>query len=144
MLRPLGRAPSYSGKCIARAVELYSKGVKPGYVRWDELQSTLEKEFAQEFQIKGQDKPSPETVMGWVRKYPDAPERLRGLRVQQTDPSWEVCGTQTKLSCYQPQPAVPITCVSITNTYIMTCLNHLIAIMAMMIMVRLAWSLSQD
>jgi hypothetical protein len=83
VLRPCGRAPSYSGKLIARAVELYLSGVKPGYIRWDELQSTLEKEFPGEFKMKGQDRPSPETVLAWVRRRPDAPERLRQLRVQQ-------------------------------------------------------------
>lgn len=93
MLKPCGvieacspRGPKYSGKLIARAVELYRNGVKLGYIRWDELQSTLEKEFPSEFAQAGQDKPSPETVMDWVRKYPDAPERLKQLRVQQVDP----------------------------------------------------------
>jgi len=83
MLRPCGHGPTYSGKFIARAVELYLNGVKPGYIRWHELQSTLEKEFPEEFKVKGQDRPSPETVLEWVRKRPDAPERLRQLRAQQ-------------------------------------------------------------
>jgi hypothetical protein len=85
VVKPCGRAPHYSGKLIARAVDLYNNGVKPGYMRWDELQSTLEKEFPGEFKVKGEDKPLPETVLGWVHKYPDAPERLKQLRVQQAD-----------------------------------------------------------
>jgi hypothetical protein len=80
------RGPSYSGRLIARAVELYRDGVKPGYMRWHELQGTLEKEFPDEIKQSGQDKPSPDTVMEWVKKYPDAPERLIRLRVEPAEP----------------------------------------------------------
>ncbi len=92
MFGPCGRAPGYSGKCVARAVELYLDGVKPGYIRWDELQSVLEREFPEEFKKLGQDRPSPETVLEWVHKYPDAPERLRRLGIQQTGPNQLVLG----------------------------------------------------
>jgi len=104
VLRPCGRAPSYSGKLIARAVELYLNGVKPGYVRWDELQSTLEKEFPGELKVRGEDRPSPETVLEWVRKYPDASERLRQLRVQQVAPNRVMPGLALAQTA-QPWPA---------------------------------------
>jgi hypothetical protein len=48
---------------------------------WDELQSKLEEEFPEEFKIKGDDKPDPKTVLGWVKKYCDAPVVLRELGV---------------------------------------------------------------
>lgn len=83
LLRPCGHGPSYSGKLIARAVQLYREGVKPGYIRWEELQYTLEKGLPQEFKAVGQDRPSPETVLRWVKKYGDAPEKLKELRVQE-------------------------------------------------------------
>jgi hypothetical protein len=38
------------------------RGVKPGYIGWAELQSTLERQFPGEFPNKGQDKPSPEAA----------------------------------------------------------------------------------
>ena len=81
------RGPVYSGKLIARAVELYQDGVKPGYIRWDELQHTLEVEFPPEFPVVGENLPTPETVLAWARKYPDAPQRLRDLRVQELEPA---------------------------------------------------------
>jgi hypothetical protein len=106
MLEPCGRGPSYSGRLIARAVELYLSGVKPGYIRWDELQATLEKEFASEIREVGQDKPAPETVIGWARKYPDAPERLRALRVQQVAPNQRVLRAPVYPSAGELRPAL--------------------------------------
>ncbi|MFZ7131345.1 MAG: hypothetical protein ACOWWR_03200 [Eubacteriales bacterium] len=81
MIQPLGRKPSYSGKLITRAIDLYSNGVKPGYIRWSELQSTLEQEFPKEFKIKGEDRPNPKTVLDWVEKYDDVPVALKKLNV---------------------------------------------------------------
>jgi hypothetical protein len=110
MLRACGHSPSYSGKFIARAVELYLNGVKPGYIRWHELQNTLEKEFPSELKIKGQDRPSPETVLDWVRRRPDAPERLKQLRVQQLAPDRVMPGlTLAQTAQPWPAPLVPKT-----------------------------------
>jgi hypothetical protein len=95
VLRACGRAPSYSGKCIARAVQLYRDGVKPGHIRWADLQRTLVMEFPSEFPKVPDNLPSPETVLEWVRKYPDVAERLRQLRVQQAElSSWHSCPTR--------------------------------------------------
>jgi hypothetical protein len=68
-------------------VELYRDGVKPGYIRWDDLQRTLVKEFPSDFPKVSDNLPSPETVMDWVRKYADLAERLKQLRVQQVAPN---------------------------------------------------------
>jgi len=75
------RAPTYSGKFIARAVELYLGGVATRYIRWVDLENTLVKEFAGE--LEGKELPASETVLEWARKYPDLPQRLRELRVQE-------------------------------------------------------------
>lgn len=104
MLRPCGQAPSYSGKCIARAVELYRDGVKPGYIRWDDLQRTLVKEFPSDFSKVPDNLPSPETVMDWVHKYPDLAERLKHLRVQQVAPNRVMPGLALAQTA-QPWPA---------------------------------------
>lgn len=151
MLKPCGiveacspRGPIYSGKLIARAVDLYLNGVKLGYIRWYELQSTLEKEFPSEFTQLGQDKPSPETVMKWVRRYPDAPERLKNLRAQQAPPSSGVCGLPTYLFNYQPSSAVPVSYVGMPNTGINTLFSQVTAFLAMALMVRFAWFVSQS
>lgn len=103
------RGPVYSGKLIARAVELYQVGVKPGSIRWHELQNTLEKEFPKEFPIVGADRPSPETVLAWTRKYPDAPQRLLDLRVQEFEPAGSMFWNSANAQGYQaPRPmAVP-------------------------------------
>ena len=103
------RGPIYSGKLIARAVDLYLNGVKPGYIRWHDLQRTLEQEFPKEFPKVGADQPSPDTVLAWVRKYPDAPQRLRDLRVQELEPAGGMLWNATNAQGYQaPQPvAVP-------------------------------------
>jgi len=135
VIRPLGRAPTYSGKCVARAIELYLNGVKPGYIRWDELQSTLEREFAEEFEVKGQDKPSPETVLSWVRKYHDAPERLKQLGVEQTTPNQVAlglgiaCATQSQLSSFVSQ-------VDTTGLNINWAIRWLMACLMMAVMTR--------
>ncbi len=143
LIEPCGRAPSYSGKCIARAVELYLNGVKPGYIRWDELQNTLVKEFPSYFPKVSDDLPSPETVMDWVRKYPDLAERLKQLRVQQITPSRRMSGISSYPFSHQPQPLVPIPYASVTSTDITALLSQFIALMAMVIMVRFAWSLAR-
>jgi len=122
----MGRRPSYSGKFIARAVELYLQLVKPGYLRWPELQSILEEELSSEFEIKGQDKPSPETVIAWVQNYPDAPQRFRELGLYHTDPSLETSGRQTKLDYYQPQPALPVTRPSNIIDDVKACMHYAI------------------
>ena len=140
----MGRNPSYSGKCIARAVELYYQGVKSGYVRWSELQNTLEEEFPAEFEIEGRDKPSPETVMAWVRKRPDAPQRLRDLRVIKADPDREMDGTPTKLPVYQPPSALLVTCPSNIINDAISCMNWIISVMVGVIMMEIARSWSQD
>jgi hypothetical protein len=143
VLRACGRGPTYSGKFIARAVELYLKGVKPGYIRWDELQSTLEKEFPGEFKAKGEDKPSPETVLDWVRKRPDAPEQLKQLRVQEATPGQIMSGIPLHPFSHQAQPPVPIPYASVTSTDIAALFSHFIALMTMAIMVRFTWSLAR-
>lgn len=134
------RGPAYSGKLIARAVELYRDGVKPGYMRWHELQARLEKEFPGEFKHLGQDKPSPDTVMDWVRKYPDAPERLKQLRVQQADahPSLPQIGASAFV--IRPLPAIPIACESPAESSIRELFGWLAAFMFMLIMARCARS----
>jgi len=103
------RASVYSAKLIARAVELYQEGVKPGDIRWADLHSTLRAEFASELKDVRYDLPNPETVMAWVKKYPNLSQRLKDLRVQQATPEQ---GAQRKL-LYQPAylpylaPSVP-------------------------------------
>lgn len=143
MLRPCGRAPSYSGRCIARAVELYRDGVKPGYIRWDDLQRTLVKEFPSEFPKVSDNLPSPETVMDWVRKRPDAPERLKQLRVQEVVPDKRMSGIPSYQFSHQPQLPVPIPYASITSTNMTALFGHCMALMAMAIMVRFAWFLAR-
>jgi len=103
------RGPLYSGKLIARAVELYLEGVKPGYMRWHDLQIRLEEEFPSEIPEKAQDKPSPQTIINWARKYPDAPERLRKLRVQQaTLPFGAVWNPLKPSYCYPAVVKMPV------------------------------------
>lgn len=97
-MRACGRAPSYSGKLIARAIELYQKGVKPGTIRWHELQATLQREFPKEFPPNADDLPTPETVLGWVKKYGDLHDRLGKLGI----------GYGTAMEC-EPEPAVQAT-----------------------------------
>lgn len=102
------RGPMYSAKLIARAVELYQEGVKPGDIRWADLHSTLRAEFASELENVGHDLPNPETVMAWVKKYPNLSQRLKDLRVQQAAPSQRA---QRKPLCppaYLPYLAPPV------------------------------------
>ena len=151
MVKPCGivepcspRGPCYSGKLIARAVELYLKGVKPGYIRWDELQNTLEKEFPSEFPQVAQDRPSPETVLSWVRKRPDAPERLKNLRVQQASPNSSMNRVPAYSFNYQPSSAMSVSYISTPNRGINTLFSHFMAFLAVALMVRYAYSLSKS
>lgn len=138
------RAPKYSGKLIARAVELYRDGVKPGYMRWHELQARLEKEFPGEFKHLGQDKPSPETVLEWVRKYPDAPERLRQLRVQQAElSSWQSRPT-SNTTAYQPVPVMSVSSIALANTWLSVFFQQLAAAMVFVLVVYFIRALSWD
>ena len=151
MLKPCGiveacspRGPIYSGRLIARAVDLYLNGVKLGYIRWYELQSILEKEFPSEFTQVGQDKPSPETVMKWVRRYPDAPERLRNLRAQQAPLNSGMCGVPTYLFNYQPSSAMPVSYGGMPNRDINTLFSQFTQFLAMALMVRFACFVTQS
>lgn len=136
MLRPCGRAPSYSGKCIARAVELYRDGVKPGYIRWDDLQRTLVREFPSEFPKVSDNLPSPETVMDWVRKYPDLTERLKQLRVQQAAPNQLMPGLGFAYASQPcPAPLVPKAGI-VTNLDINGLFGWLMALLVMVVMAR--------
>jgi len=128
------RGPVYSGKLIARAIELYLNGVEPGYIRWHELQATLENEFPSEFKQLGQDKPAPETVMAWVRKRPDAPERLKDLRAQQATPNQNVPYIPVYPSIYQPRPALLVPNRGIIGWDINALLTQFTAVVAVAIM----------
>ncbi|MCX7911987.1 MAG: hypothetical protein N2506_03350 [Dehalococcoidales bacterium] len=131
---PSGLGPSYSGRLIARAVELYLNGIKPGYLRWHELQEILEKEFPGEIKQKGADRPTPETVMRWVRKYPDAPERLRQLRAQEANPASEQAGISLQsapLTCWYGHPGSSHARLSLIFTQFM-------ALVVLVLMIRLA------
>ena len=135
MLRPLGRAPSYSGKCIARAVELYRDGVKPGHIRWDDLQRTLVKEFPSDFPKVSDNLPSPETVMDWVRKYPDLAERLKQLRVQQVAPN-RVMLEQAFAYTSQPWPVPLVQHRSITGLDTNRLIGWLMTLLVVSVMAR--------
>lgn len=146
MIKPCSpRGSHYSGKLIARAVELYREGVKPGYIRWDELQSTLEKEFPSEFPHVAQDKPSPETILNWVRKYPDAPERLRNLKVQQaTPPSGAVWSPLKPSYCYPAVAKMPVPYASTTHWTINALFSQFMALMVLAIMAGCVRSLAHS
>jgi hypothetical protein len=151
MIKPCGifepcspRGPRYSGKLIARAVELYLKGVKPGYIRWDELQYTLEKEFPSEFPQVAQDKPSPETVLSWVRKRPDAPERLKSLRVQQAVLGPGVPWSPGTLSSYYLPVAMPVPYGNISQWSVNVLFSQFIPLMALAILASCTRSLIQS
>jgi hypothetical protein len=125
-------------------VELYLNGVKPGYIRWDELQSTLEKEFPGEFKVKGQDRPSPETVMEWVRKRPDAPQRLRDLRVQQVEPgSWQSRPISNP-SAYELMPAMPVSPATSANPWLSALFQQFVAVMVFALMAYCVRAMSWD
>jgi len=119
---------------------LYRNGVKPGYLRWDELQHTLEKEFASELKEIGQDKPTPETVISWVRKYPDAPERLRDLRVQQTAPSNMVAVA----SACQPVALFPFPNSNVISQSINTVFSQMLVLAAVSAFCRFAVWVATD
>lgn len=129
------RGPMYSGRLRARAIELYRELVEPRYIGWHELQSTLEAEFPEEFPAKGQDLPSPETVLDWVRKYPDAPQRLRDLRVQQLESTGAVLWGSANAWNYQSPPAISVPHVSSRDSNTIELLNQLTAMMALALMV---------
>ena len=138
------RGPIYSGRLIARAVELYERGVKPGYIRWHELQSTLEKEFPGEFPNKGQDKPSPETILEWVRRRPDAPQRLRDLRVQQAElGSWQSY-PMSNSGTYQLVPATPVSPIALGNTWLSALFQQFVAVVVFALMAHFVRALSWD
>jgi hypothetical protein len=130
------RGPIYSGKLRARAIELYRDGVEPGYIGWHELQATLEKEFASEFKQLGQDKPTPETVLAWVRKYPDAPKRLRDLRVQQATPNQSLPGVPIYASASQPRPVLAVTTAGVIGWDMNALFTQFMAVVAVAIMAR--------
>jgi len=138
------RGPIYSGRLRARAVQLYSEGVKPGYMGWAELQSTLEKEFPGEFPESGQDKPSPETVLEWVRRWPDAPQRLRDLRVQQAELGSWVSHRMISTAAYQLVPVVPASPMARANTCLDVLFQQFTAIMAFALMACFVRVLSRD
>ena len=138
------RGPIYSGKLIARAVELYLNGVKTGYIRWHELQQTLEKEFPGELQQADQDKPAPETVMAWARKYPDAPERLRQLGVQQASPDPAICWRRLSPLNGQPPHTVSVSRAGVSPPDINTWFTHIVALMALAMTARCVKALVQQ
>lgn len=138
------RGPLYSGKLIARAVELYQEGVEPRYIRWHELQNTLAKEFVQELSSGGRELPSPETVIAWVRKYPDAPERLRDLRVQQATPSQSVPWTSVYPSTWGPRPALAVPNAGVISWDINALFAQFMAVVAVAIMARCVSSWRAD
>ena len=122
------RAPIFKGKVVARAVELYLSGVKPGLIRWTDLQNTLAKEFPEEL-AQGKDIPSEETVREWAKKYPDAPERLRNLRVQQKEPAGDILSSSSNIWSRRPYQALPAGSLSNTNSGTHVLFNQLAALM---------------
>ena len=134
------RGPVYSGRLIARAVQLYRDGVKPGYIRWYDLQSTLQKEFPSEFPPLADDWPTPEAVMNWVRKYPDAPERLKDLGVQQAAPNQMEPGAPA----YQPGVVFAVPNYSAINRDINALFAQLLTVVAVAAFCRFTVSLVTD
>ena len=143
MLKPCGvvepcspRGPVYSGKLRARAIGLYFDGVKTGVIGWHDLQSTLLKEFPLEFPKVADDLPSPETVLEWVRKYPDAPERLRNLRVQQATPNQSLPWVPVYPSTWGPCPVLVVPNTGAIRWDINALFNQFMAVVAVAIMAR--------
>jgi len=134
------RGPVYSGKLIARAVELYRDGVKPGFIRWSDLHSTLRAEFASELKNVGYDLPNPETVMAWVKKYPNLSQRLKDLRVQQAAPGQRV----QRMPVYQPTPAPPVPSSGAPGWNINVLLGQMMAIIIMACLFSFARALTSD
>ena len=125
-------------------VQLYLAGVTPGYIGWAELQSTLEREFPGEFANKGQDKPSPETILEWVRRWPDAPQRLRDLRVQQVEPSSCQSCPMSNAGAYQLMPAIPVSPFASANPWLSALVQQFVAVMVFALMVHFVRALSWD
>ena len=136
------RGPMYSGKLIARAVELYRDGVKPGLIRWSDLHSTLRAEFASELKNVGYDLPNPETVMAWVKKYPNLSQRLKDLRVQQAAPNQRVQRMPVYPSVYQPNPAPPVPKSGVANWNVL--FGQMMAIIIIACLFSFARALSAD
>lgn len=138
------RAPVYSAKLIARAVELYQEGVKPGDIRWTDLHSTLRAEFASELKDVRYDLPNPETVMAWVKKYPNLSQRLKDLRVQQAAPGQRAQRKPLYPPAYQLYLAPPVHNTSVPRWDMNTLLNQMLALVLMAWLFNFAWSLSSD
>jgi hypothetical protein len=120
------------------------EGLKPGYIGWAELQSTLEREFPGEFPNKGEDKPAPETILEWVRRWPDAPQRLRDLRVQQVEPdSWQ-SRPMSNPSAYELIPAMPVSPVTSANPGLSALFQQFVAIMVFALMAYCVRAMSSD
>lgn len=130
-----GRGPSYSGRLIARAIQLYREGVKPGYLRWDELQYILQTEFPDEFRAEGEDRPTPETVLHWVRNYSQAPQSLKRLGISVTPAGDDITGRQLGTAVSPPQRG------SVTSIEVMSALNLATFVCAWAIALNLIYSL---
>jgi len=135
------RAPMYSGMFIARAVELYVGGIALRYIRWRDLENTLAKEFVEE--LEGKELPAPETVIEWVHKYPDLPQRLRELRVQEAGSTSAV--SQRPLSAWNYQATrvfVPAPYASAGGYDLSALLNQFAALVALALLsgfIRALW-----
>lgn len=136
------RGPMYSAKLIARAIELYQEGVKPGDIRWSDLHSTLRAEFTSELKDVGYDLPNPETVMAWVKKYPNLSQRLKDLRVQQAAPGQRVQRMPVYPPVYQPNPAPPVPKSGVANWNVL--FGQMMAIIIMACLFSFARALSAD
>ena len=138
------RGPVYSSKVIARAVELYREGVKTGDIRWADLHSTLRAEFASELKDVGYDLPNPETVMAWVKKYPNLSQRLKDLRVQQEAASQRAQRMPLYPPAYQQYLPAPVQNMSVPCWDMNTLLNQMLALVIMAWLFSFARSLSAD
>ena len=138
------RGPVYSAKLIARAVELYQEGVKPGDIRWADLFSTLQAEFASEFDRIGYEKPTPETVMAWVKKYPDLSQRLKDLRVQQAATGQRAQRMPLYPPAYQLYLAPSVPNTSVAGWDINVLFRQMMALVIMTCLFSFARALSTD
>jgi hypothetical protein len=134
----------YSGKLIARAVELYRDGVKPGLIRWSDLHSTLRAEFASELKNVEYELPNPETVMAWVKKYPNLSQRLKDLRVQQAAPGQRVQQMPVYPPVYQPYMAPPVPSSGTPGWNINVLFGQMMAIIIMACLFSFARALTSD
>lgn len=106
--------------------------MKPGLIRWTDLQNTLAEEFPEEFPeelAQGKDIPSEETIREWAKKYPDAPERLRNLRVQQREPAGDILSSSSNIWSQRPSHALPAGSLANTNSGTHVLFNQLAALM---------------